>query len=744
MKINIIIRTLALFLLMLASTISARATAPISLEIAASPDPVAASGQINYVITVTNHSTTATVPAVKVEGLYPSGLATLFSYNATPPLPNSSYFAGDAMTWSLGDFAPGQSQTIYLSAVASSGDANGTLIPLSLRASGNGVAQTLACRIVAVDSRPIVQPTGSLQFSLVTYSVNENAGTATITVNRVNGSTGDVSVHYEAADGTASAGADYGATYGTLEFLSGQTTGTFTVPIIDDTLGDGSESFTVALSNPKRGATLSSPSTTTVTIVPTYRVTSSAGTNGSISPNTMQMVLIGGSASFAATPATGYLVDRWLVNGSVYQTGGTSVTITNVTSNTTVMVTFKGYYVIGQTITISAGTINTPFAALSDGNNAGGTLNVGGGAGAAILDLTANPFYLLNNTNGGTGTSTLNLNVNGTLITGGVYRNLSSATMALGKVVFNGGTLKAGATSTMFFGNGLSGTGTAAIDSATILAGGATFDTNSFNVTAAQSLLSGIANDGGLTKNGTGTLTLAGSNSYNGGTRINAGTLKVNSDLGLGATSGSVTISNGAVLQAGGSLATARTITLGSGGGKLDTNGNTVSLNGVITGVAGASLVKIGAGTLTLAGTQSYSALTTSAGTTNVNSKLGTGGSTVNANAATNFGASQTLAALNIGAGVTVTFGNGLSLADSPDKLADLGGSGTAVPQPTAAESWRQTHFGDALNGGDGADLATPDHDGIPNLVKYGLVITPGTSGAKSLPAVQTRTYAEG
>ena len=37
-----------------------------------------------------------------------------------------------------------------------------------------------------------------------------------------------------------------------------------------------------------------------------------------------------------------------------------------------------------------------------------------------------------------------------------------------------------------------------------------------------------------------------------------------------------------------------------------------------------------------------------------------------------------------------------------------------------------------------------PDHDGIPNLVKYGLVITPGSSGVTALPYAQTRSYVEG
>jgi hypothetical protein len=48
--------------------------------------------------------------------------------------------------------------------------------------------------------------------------------------------------------------------------------------------------------------------------------------------------------------------------------------------------------------------------------------------------------------------------------------------------------------------------------------------------------------------------------------------------------------------------------------------------------------------------------------------------------------------------------------------------------------SWRQQHFGSDQNSGNAADLAAPDGDGIPNLVKYALLMTPGQSGSNRLP----------
>ena len=55
--------------------------------------------------------------------------------------------------------------------------------------------------------------------------------------------------------------------------------------------------------------------------------------------------------------------------------------------------------------------------------------------------------------------------------------------------------------------------------------GGAIFDTTNFNVSVKQPLLSGAERDGGLTKKGSGTLTLANTNAYNGATTCAGGRL---------------------------------------------------------------------------------------------------------------------------------------------------------------------------------------------------------------------------
>ena len=61
---------------------------------------------------------------------------------------------------------------------------------------------------------------------------------------------GTVSVDYATADGSATAGEDYTATSGTLTFNAGETTKAVSVPLLDDVVNDGGETFTLTLSNP--------------------------------------------------------------------------------------------------------------------------------------------------------------------------------------------------------------------------------------------------------------------------------------------------------------------------------------------------------------------------------------------------------------------------------------------------------------------------------------------------------------
>ncbi|MGO4702722.1 autotransporter-associated beta strand repeat-containing protein [Dyella sp. 2RAB6] len=121
----------------------------------------------------------------------------------------------------------------------------------------------------------------------------------------------------------------------------------------------------------------------------------------------------------------------------------------------------------------------------------------------------------------------------------------------------------------------------------------------------------------GFNKTGAGTLVLGGSNTYTQGTMLSAGTLSVSADANLGAASAGLDFEGG-ILQVTGTAfqSTARAITLGAPGGGFDiaAAANVFTVSQALSGTGGLS--KLGAGTLVLAGANTYSGGTTvSAGT---------------------------------------------------------------------------------------------------------------------------------
>jgi plastocyanin len=121
----------------------------------------------------------------------------------------------------------------------------------------------------------------TIQFSSAAYSVGEGDGHVTITVTRTGNTSGAATVDYRTQDtdtftfscrdvvnnmGSAYARCDFATVVGTFSFAAGETMKSFDIPIIDDSLHEGNETFNVVLSN-SSGATLGSPSTATVTII---------------------------------------------------------------------------------------------------------------------------------------------------------------------------------------------------------------------------------------------------------------------------------------------------------------------------------------------------------------------------------------------------------------------------------------------------------------------------------------------
>ncbi len=200
----------------------------------------------------------------------------------------------------------------------------------------------------------------------------------------------------------------------------------------------------------------------------------------------------------------------------------------------------------------------------------------------------------------------------------------------------------------------IAGSGIVSFNSAVQLAVGGNGESTTFS--------GSIAGGGSILKTGAGTWTLSGSNSYSGGTTINAGTISISANNGLGSASGGLTFGGG-TLQTTATFTMLRSTTLNAGGGTFEVaNGTTLTQSGLITGAG--DLTKSGGGTLILRGNNDYT------GDTNVNAgTLALSGSGSIASSAVIFlGGSGTVFDISLTAGgATVS------------SIADLPGNGSVI-----------------------------------------------------------------
>lgn len=137
-------------------------------------------------------------------------------------------------------------------------------VTLSNPTGGASLASPISATVTILDN----DSAGDIQLSASTYEGDEDAGTITITVRRVNGTAGAVGVSYTTSNGTASSTSDYDSAASTLSWADGESTDkTFNITINDDGDSEGNETITVTISSATGGASLGSPTSATVTIV---------------------------------------------------------------------------------------------------------------------------------------------------------------------------------------------------------------------------------------------------------------------------------------------------------------------------------------------------------------------------------------------------------------------------------------------------------------------------------------------
>jgi autotransporter-associated beta strand protein len=306
-------------------------------------------------------------------------------------------------------------------------------------------------------------------------------------------------------------------------------------------------------------------------------------------------------------------------NGTVFQSGGT------LTANGT---TDGGFTIGGRTsklaigiYNLSAGTVNAN-TNVWDGGFGTGTMNQTGGTfqsalflsigrqtgGKGIWNISAGTLNQTNSADwlvvGEAGTGTLNISGTAQVTTAGVIKigqtggtgtiNLDGGTLITPAIQqgtgaanfdFSGGTLKPSTSTTAFMPTTVT---------TKVQAGGAIIDTNGFNITIPTALRHdttlGTNPDGGLSKNGLGTLTLSGAESYTGATTVNNGTLTLATGSSLISTS--VTVATGATLNANAGSLSSLTKLNSNGATTFGSNPNSgilpLTLAGLTVGSSGA------------------------------------------------------------------------------------------------------------------------------------------------------------
>jgi len=302
--------------------------------------------------------------------------------------------------------------------------------------------------------------------------------------------------------------------------------------------------------------------------------------------------------------------------GSTYQgfatyqkTGISFFTLTGTTTQVTPWTISGGALVIvsdaalGATsgdLTLTGGGILLTEADITSARNVGvtGTASIGTAGNTAIFNGSFSGGGLLNKT----GTGTLVLNGDNSARTG--QTSLVAGTLRLGNsAALGSGVLAARTASTIDYAGG--------VVIANPITIGLVSGTNlTLNQTGGAAEQSGVISDGGntygITKTGSGNLTLSGANSYGGTTTVAGGTLTVTTNNGLGTAGAGTTVLDGATLAFNGAnLTIGEAISVtgsgANGGGALRLNGGSTLLSEQVT-LTGDTLVLALDGTLNLAG----------------------------------------------------------------------------------------------------------------------------------------------
>ena len=241
--------------------------------------------------------------------------------------PSSYTFSGVAANHTVSVSFSNQTFTL-----TSSAGSNGSISPSGTTSVNYGASQTFTftpstgyqVASVLVDGTSVGSPS-SYTFSSVTanHTISVSFAIQQLTITSSAGSNGTISP-------SGSTSVNYGGSQGyTITPATGYNVASV---LVDGTSVGAVNSYT--FSNVTSGHTISA-----TFAVQTFAITSSSGSNGSISPSGTTSVNYGGSVTYTFTPAMGYQVATVTVDGSAVATAS-SYTFTNVTATHTIAVTF--------------------------------------------------------------------------------------------------------------------------------------------------------------------------------------------------------------------------------------------------------------------------------------------------------------------------------------------------------------------------------------------------------------------
>jgi serralysin len=361
-----------------------------SVTLAVSPSSVLEDGTANLIYTFTRTGSTTSALTV--------------NYGITGTADSSDYTGATPGTGKTITFAAGASTaTLTIDPTADTIVESDETVALTL-ATGTGYTIGTTTAVIGTITNDDLLPNLNLSANQTIVEGNTNPQNVTYTVTLSNASTQTITVQYATANGTAIAGSDYTSTSGTLTFNPGVTSQVINIPILNDSLNEANETFTLNLTtatNATPGAAITA--TTTITDTLSASVTTTL-------PGGVENLTLTGTTAINGTGNA---------NNNVFQGNSANNTLSGLDGNDTYR--FLANTALGTdtiTETTTGGIDNLDFT----GTTAAVNVNLGVATSQTVnsnLKLILSANNVIENATGGTGNDRLTGNALNNTLNGG-------------------------------------------------------------------------------------------------------------------------------------------------------------------------------------------------------------------------------------------------------------------------------------------------------------------------------------